>query len=503
MVCVVLMALGLSSCLGDSKDAETIVTDYYNAIVTSFSLEANSNVCEKLSNYQFTIDNLGTSDEEIHRLYPNDGIIFNPDSLPKGSYADSVKVNISFAAADSAYLKLYDIFGDLGQYADYSKDSALFFASYPDCRLTIVSRGGYRKTYHIKINVHKVVGDTISWHHYTEPLFADMAITDQRTDTIGETLYWYVEEGGMSNKVSTSSLANGAKEWQPMADVMVPEGDLLDLKSLYNWQGALYALGQRSGNLLTSADGYNWEVIADGQQFASILGNQPKTKDVYGNWNSDTLNAIVRIDGEYRFATSANARDWNILQPIPAGFPITGFTRPLGTNARSNYGNLTSRLYIVGGMTSDGQLTSSTWSCDGWSDERQGTNWAEFPQDELPAMQGASIVQYMLDTDKPKSFWLLHPGLNDMGYVPTNRLYGKDYTTLYYSEDNGVSWHRLSRYYTQYADNTPIGTLACSSAFTSSDGIQMYFFGGIDNEGNFDTTVWGGQLNSLTFLKVR
>ena len=116
LICWTLVAIGLTSCLGSGNDSETVVTDYYNCIVTSFSLEDNTNVCSGLSKYSFTIDNYGLSDDSIHALYPNDGIIFNPDSLPRGVIADSVKISVSFSKPDSVYLELFGLDGELGQY---------------------------------------------------------------------------------------------------------------------------------------------------------------------------------------------------------------------------------------------------------------------------------------------------------------------------------------------------------------------------------------------------
>lgn len=502
LACAIVMATSLASCL-NSNESETVVTNYYNAIVTSFSLEDNSNVCSSLSGYSFTIDNYGLSDDSIHNLYPNDGIIFNPDSLPVGTIADSIKVSLSYSSPDSVYFHMYDLKGDLGKWTTYSSDSALYFASYPDCRLTIVANGGNKKTYHIKVNVHKVNGDTVVWRNYTEELWSDTNITDQRTDTLGHAYYWFVEEDGKCDKVSSSSMGTTPAIWQPMADVVVPEGDILDLTTLYNWHDTLFAVGKRSGHLLSSTDGYNWEISNQEHTFQAILGNQYKTQDVYGRWNSDSLNVIVKVNDRYHFAVSANAKDWLLRQEIPTEFPISGFSRPIWTAARSNYGNLTSRLYIVGGITAEGNLTSSTWSCDGWSDILQGPNWAEFTQDELKPLYGASVIEYTIDSDYPKTFWILQPGITSTGDVPTNKLYGKLYTTLYYSEDNGVSWHRLSRYYTQYADNTAIGQVSCSSAFYDPRTYKMYFFGGRYADGSFKTSVWGGALNSLTFDKKR
>lgn len=500
LFCAAFLAVCASSCLDSKDEAETVITNYFNAIVTSFKLESNSDVCDNLSSYTFTIDNYGLSDPELHSKFPNDGIIFNPDSLPVGSIPDSVKVDLSFASPDSAYFQLYEPWGKLGQYANYANDSALYFASYPDCRLTLVSMGGVRKTYHIKINVHRVNGDTMVWRNLTDELWADMNITDQRTDTLNGKYYWFVEEDGQKTKVSTADVNGDIKAWQPMSTVTVASGDILDLATLYNWHDALYAIGKLSHQLYRTNDGTSWLPVNSNYTFKAVLGNQQKTKDVYGQWNSDSLNAIIDIDGALRFATSADAEQWTIEQVIPEEFPVSGFSRPICDEARSNYGNLTSRLYITGGIDQNGKLVAGTWSCDGWSADKGGVNWVWFEQNEMPAMQGATVIEYTFDANKQKKVWLLQPGTLASGKVASNMYYGQLHATLYFSEDHGVSWHRLNRYYGKYADNTPIGIVSCSSGFCSTEGYQLRFFGGRNDDGTVKTSVWGGLLNLLTFV---
>ncbi len=491
----------LTSCL-EGNDQEYVVTNYWNAVVTSFSLVPNSNVANNLSSYSFTIDNFGLSDEAIHNKFPKDGIIFNPDSLPYGTIPDSVKVSMSFSAPDSVYFKLYSLDGVLRQYSDFTKDSALYFASYPDCRLRVVSKGGVGKTYHVKVNVHQVDGDSIRWHHYTGEVWSNTNVTDQRTDSIDDMLYWLVEADG-KNLVSTSRLSLNARQWSEPEEVSVEGGTLLDLGTLYSWHGQLLAVGKDNGQLLASTDGRHWTVTNRDLTFLAILGNQLKTQDVYKRWNSDTLSVIVKTDDAYRFAVSADAKEWRLDQQIPQGFPVRGFSRPIAVAARATQGNLTSRLYLVGGMDADGNLTSSTWSCDGFNADRGGRNWAEFPQNELPAMQGACVLEYTLDQDKPRSFWILQPGMLADGTVPTHTLYSKLCTTLYYSEDSGVSWHRLSRYYTSYADNSSMGCVSANSGMYNPTNYEIYFFGGRRDDGSMLTSVWGGLLPKLTFKKIR
>ena len=493
--------LMLTACWNDNE-AETVATNYFNAIVTKFALTDNADVADKLSSYSFTIDNYGTSDAAIHNKFPNDGIIFNADSLPYGTIADSVKVSVSYSSPDSAYFCLYSLDGKLRQYSTVSTDSALFFGSYPDARLNISARGN-RKVYHIKINVHKVAGDTIQWHAYTDELWTKADIKDQRTDTIGSIAYWFVENGN-ADQVISADMKIRPTQWSEPADVNIEGGDLLDLQTLYSWHNALYAVGKNSQKLLTSTDGYNWQPACNDYQFTAILGNQLATRDVYGNTNSDTLNAIVHIDDTYRFAVSADAKEWRIDKQIPRNFPISGFTRPISVSARAYNGNLTSRIYIIGGMMADGRtLSASTWSCDGFSEVENGCNWAEFPHGNLPGMQGGSVIEYTLDADNPKSFWILQPGFRADGNIAQSTHYGRQYTELYYSEDSGVSWHSLYATYPKMADNSAFSDMIGNSVFCNPDTYEIYFFGGKKTDDTYYTQVWGGLLPQLTFIKVR
>mgnify|MGYP003293679707 CR=1 FL=1 len=107
----------MTSCWNDNT-SERIITDYNNTLITSISMNANTNVCDNLNSYKFTIDQLGRSDEELiercNKLWSVDdfslqpGIIFNPDSLPVGTEADSIKLSISTKSAYKIEFFQYD-----------------------------------------------------------------------------------------------------------------------------------------------------------------------------------------------------------------------------------------------------------------------------------------------------------------------------------------------------------------------------------------------------------
>ena len=109
-------------------------------------------------------------------------------------------------------------------------------------------------------------------------------------------------------------------------------------------------------------------------------------------------------------------------------------------------------------------------------------------------MTRASIIEYTLDADHPKSFWILWPGVLADGSVRN---------TAYFSENKGVTWKLLSREFASYSKTGPISPVGAVSGFVDQSNYWMYFIGGIDAEGAQQANVFGGQLSKLAFDKVR
>lgn len=503
VLCLVATVL-LTACL-NSNDSETILTNYGNATVKSMTLTNNSNVCSNLSGYSFTIDNNGQSDPELidawkdvlyGRLTDNEkeytlqpGIIFNPDSLPKGSIADSIKVNLNYNTPSSVKFLQYDKDRSLCKVVNFTDTQTVWFDDYAVTILELVARDGYtRKDYFVKINIHDAVCDTICWQTLTEAAFDASDISSQRVDTIGNDLCWFVTKTDGTQQIRKADLNGDVTMWSDPQVVTAPSA--IDLSTLYNWNNSLYAVATDK-SLLTSTDGIQWSVSSSDYQFVSILGVQMgKYNTRTQSFEPDSINAIITDGTAYHFANSANGMTWQLnnvnldgTSLVPEDFPIKGFTRPISIAARPHSGNTTSRLYVVGGEKADGSLSSSTWTCDGHS-------WAEFPQLALPAMKGASIAQYTKDADHPGSLWILHPGIMADGKVSRK---------LYFSENSGVTWKVAGSEFSELADTTPLASAACNSTFVAPKNWKIYFLGGTDSEGIQQTCICTGQLPNLTF----
>lgn len=489
----------LSSCLGSKAESEYIQTNAGNALVTNFSLKDNSDVASSLSKYSFTIDHYGNSDAELHALYPNDGIIFNPDSLPYGSIPDSVKVTVGFNAPKSVHFNLYNRNGELKQFSDYSNDSALWLASYPDVRLKITSYDEkVVKTYHVKVNVHKVRTDTVVWKTYEEAVWAGVDIKQQRVDTMGGMLNWFVKVADGDYRVKDNTL-NHLAAWSAEQKIDRLAGEDIDLETMYGYDGIILAVNRKDNSLWATTNGMDWAKWSDSYKFVNVLGVMKAVKgsniDPY-YWHDDILAVLVDVDGSLKIRyTEDKGETWSDDgkgdKPVPDNFPVKGFIRPIGTPAHPSMGNVSSRITIVGGMNGKGEYLKTVWCC-----ERK--MWADVSSDgsALPKMRGGSVLRYTLDSTKPNTFWILWPGVLEDGTVSND---------IYCSEDNGVSWHKMKQRYGRrtFADTSKLDPMACSSAFYDPKTYQMYFFGGTLQDGTVSTSVFGGVYSNLTFQIIK
>lgn len=497
LLCALASGASYTSCsMLDSNSSETVVTDYSNPLITTFTLSANSNVCSNLSSYTFSIDQLGTTDPELiesfRDIWQKDeysmipGIIFNADSLPVGTIADSITVSMGYSSPSSVMIYQYDTEKNLMNAQNYGDTAAVYFDDYAYTRVELTAYDGYtNKSYFVKMNIHTTVGDTVVWKTYTPSLFETTSVIDQRVDTLGNTLCWFTTLSDNSQEVRTANLKGDITLWSEAESVSAAA--TLDLSTLYNWKGQLYCV-TTTGALFTSADAKSWSEAASSYTFVNLLGAQLSTRK-----SNEYLCAIVQQGSEYHFASSEDGATWQLAMLnegtslLPEGFPVKHYTMPISTAAKPSLGNTTSRIYIVGGEKADGTLSSSTWSSD-------GSTWVEFPQNLLPAMKGACIALYTRDIDQPNSLWILQPGQMADGSVSK---------TLWFTENSGISWKKLEREYPEMADTYKIAPMACNSTFVNPVNYMIYLFGGIDADGKQQSCIVGGGYRNLEFWKNR
>lgn len=483
----------------DNNESETIVTDYNNALITKASFNSNSNVCYGLNGYAFTIDNFGNSDQalidstrslwEVDQYSLAPGIIFNVDSLPAGTIADSIKVSLSYASPRKVEFYQYDEELNLQKKTNFADTQIIWFDDYAITRIQVTAQDGLtNKSYFLKVNIHKCTTDTIAWSYLCKDLFDMSDVTDQRVDTIGTTLCWYTTHADNSQLVRTADLTGDLTNWSSPVGITSPAS--IELGSLFNWNEKLYAVGSDL-SLLATTDGVSWSVASSDFAFVNLLGVQLSNQS-----GKDKFCGIAKQGDEYHFVCSYDGSSWSLdttlvidedtTSLVPADFPLTDYTRPISVAAKPYLGSTKSRIYISGGVKADGTLTSSTWSTD-------GQQWVEFKQRFLPPTKRSTIIQYTLDVNHPNTFWIMQTGEMADGSVSD---------ALYFSEDSGVSWKKLSREYYHLGDTYWIDPFGCSSGFYNPRNYRMYFIGGKNSQGQHESNIVTGLLYNLAIKQI-
>ena len=143
------MAFGASSCNEKSDEPdENLATS--SVAVNAFTLEANSKVLARLDSVFFSID-------------LEHGVIFNADSLPKGTDVRALVAKITYpGSVTSATIEM--------QGGEHREGSFSYSQTPTDTidftgRVTLKLQGadGLEKSYRLKVNVHKMTPDSLMW----------------------------------------------------------------------------------------------------------------------------------------------------------------------------------------------------------------------------------------------------------------------------------------------------------------------------------------------------
>lgn len=460
--------------------------------VTGFSLKADTRVLNGLDSVFFSID--------LER-----GIIYNADSLPKGTRVTDLIPVIKYSNyISSAVIKMEGGQKRAGEvnYKEHPNDSIDFTG---DVKLKLTSSASATRTYLLKVNVHQSESDSLCWGEAAVgklPSRTDKPV-DQRTVSFKGLATTLVQEHD-----GTYTLATTADPATEKAAQQMPEfGFTPRVRTLTASADKLWILDSKGG-LHSSVDGLKWQ--AAGQTWYNIVG-------AYGD---HVLG--IKADGEGRYSFTAD--DSSLDSALPDGFPIEDFSDMY--SYRSKWMDAPVGV-IVGGVTADGQVSSAVWAYD-------GNSWAKLSQGRIPALRGASLIPYYTFRRSGKSW-------NYTEYSTILMLGGKkDDGTLsrstYISYDNGVNWSVAGSLLTLpdyipsmwmmdnlvifkpmtaplYADgwkSMPARKVpGMHKANTSVDGNTIswdcpyiYLFGGCNPDGGLYNTIWRGVINRLTFTPI-
>ena len=480
----------------NSKEVETdeIVVTSANVAVKEFHLNSQNSVLANLDSVFFSID-------------LDHGVIYNADSLPKGTDVSHLLATINFA---NSMTKVDLVFTNSSlndttvNYLTNSTDTIDF--THPVKMNVTAADETTSFTYTIKVNVHNQEPDSLMWDKLAVtslPSRAEKPLS-QKTIFVNEKALSLIEENNGSFTLALSDNLN--KGIWMKEEITFPFSPVID--SFTGSESGFWMLAD-NGELFESADAYEWN--STGEKWISILGCY--MGGVLGVKDSET--ALMHAS----YPESLGLKE----TPIEAGFPVMG-SSPMAIIESEWYPKPTA--FIMGGKNEGGHAISDVWAFD-------GSDWATINTDHLPPLSRPMMAHYVIYKETTSLFhyrafdaWLLMGGLND-----DNEFNRK----LYISLDNGVTWS-MAPELMQLPETFPslIGadmivaghdltadlsdaweTVASKSAGRwlkpsyTLDGYDitwecpyLYIFGGYDVDDILSDTIWRGVLTRLTFTPI-
>ncbi len=488
--CIAMLIGSLSSCNKKTEKEEEIYMPASSVAVTKFSLKSKSGSNVKLDSVFFSID-------------LNRGVIFNADSLPKGTDVTKLVPVINYTSSASA-VTLTQSGGTYTGEIDYKTNpsDSVDFSGKVLLKITAEDKTTTR-TYNIKVNVHKCDPDSLVWDQLAViPMPSRQGNPKaQKTVMYKDTSYSLICEADDSYTLAIATdLLAGTWDREELSLDFQP-----DVRTLNATSEKLYVL-DAAGVLLVSGDGITWENT--GSTWTNIIGAYADVILGLRNEGGTLVHTFWPSDAGY--TESAVSSDFPVAEYSDfVQFNNRWTTLPIG--------------FMTGGRLADGTPTEKTWGFD-------GDHWAILSEGMIPAIAGATMVPYYVYRKTNSSLvqtefsvWMLIGG--KLGDGSFNR-------RIYVSYDNGVNWYAAESYMqlpSHFPDlcnldglvvewpksaslegnwaDTPSRSLPGMARIKYSvedyevywDCPYIYIFGGIKDNGTLNDEIWRGVLNRLTF----
>ena len=459
--------------------------------VTKFVINDNPSIAKGLDSVFFTID-------------LDNRLIFNADSLPKGTDVTSLIVSITYPRTVSSAIVRMDGTKRQGEF-DYLRNPSDTIDFTGRVTLTLYSADAESSfTYLLKVNVHNENPDSICWSRMENAALPSRmpAPLNQKTVTYKDKVVSMIQEADGTYTLSQST-DPGAGEWSKAS---FSPGFTPDIRSFSAADDALYIL-DADGHLLKSDDALSW--TDTGAVWKSVLGG-------YG----EKLLGI-RDSGAGLLHTAYPLGEMT-EQEVASGFPVQDATNLCTFSSKWA---VSPTAILAGGIDADGNMLSATWAFDGKA-------WTSISEYSIPPLAGASIAPYYIYRQKSNvlattehSIWMITGGRAADG------TFNKD---TYISYDGGVNWRKGSSLVSlpdfmpgmRNADlvvfDTPMSGDFRPKAWTRAldrkaparlpyitDGYlvewncpYLYFFGGRIAGGTMSDRIWRGVLNRLKYMPI-
>lgn len=490
LLCALVAGVVLTACNAKEDEDTPAYIPSESVAITGFSLNADARVMANLDSVFFSID-------------LEHGVVFNADSLPKGTSVRKLIANISYpSTVASAVIEMSGGQHRTGSFNYHTNPSdTIDFTG--DVTLTLATdKNTVVKTYRLKVNVHNEDPDTLFWDRIATSTLPSRLDNPRAQKSVNF-------KGGIACLLEES---DGSYTLSTCADIFAPAWSKTALDAAVTPQvrsltvGAddtLYILDS-AGNLLNSADGASWAPMASG--WNGIIG-------LYG----DTLLGFREENGAK--VQTAWPSDGAEAITLPQGFPTAGYSNAIEF---SNRWTPSPTIVIFGGETSSGTDRSAAWAYD-------GSRWVDLAENALPGLSGVAVVPYYSYLNSAGNSLLKE--FNVFLAFGGRLANGKANTTVYVSYDYGINWQPAQNYMqlpSSLSAGYMVDALTAGKAMESnlSDRWKMgaegrrrlpfeidgdwlrwecpyiFLFGGTDPSGRLNNQIRAGVLQRLSFAPL-
>ena len=394
-----IMACCITSCL-DSDVQEYELSS--NSSITAFSITDSI-----ITRYPAVVNGKDTtlSKSVVGKNYPfvinqNEGLIYNPDSLPMGTDVSKVVIDI---AADTEWIYIV-----AEKDSVWNAEDSLSFVK-PIQFKVLAQNGTFGRIYTAKINVSQQDPELLAWSQ----LKGNFSKNIQAQKAVYMNNHIYVFGDTDSQVVMTMTSTQDGKTWSEPTSIDIPVK--ADYTSAMAWGNQLYMLAD--GELYTSENGLNWAKAETTQRFSKLLAN------IYSEYSQK----LVGVDANNYYIESTDGLTWDCYEAMPANFPTsqTVFASyALDTNDKLG------KIIVLGNSPTATDTTTVAWTQ--LNDE---SYWTELSLEDnryaCPNFENIHMIHY-----------------NDMLYAFGGAAQHKGaidaFTKIYASEDDGISWSPIT-----------------------------------------------------------
>ena len=448
ITCLFITAFIATSCLDD----EEYVVEYdSNASIIAFSIDdIDTKYKATVNGKDTTLTTTVTGANYPFVIDQNKGLIYNVDSLPKGTDITRVVAEIRadgyvFIAAEP------DSIWEEGDSLDFTKPIQFKVMS---------MEGSYGRTYTAKVNVHQQDPNLMSWESFEGNFSKE--INRQKAVYFNQQILVFAEQ---EDQVAvTIANQDNAKEWTGFQAIDIPAK--ADYSSVVVWGESLYILA--NNELYLSTNGIQWTKVETEQKLSGLTAGI----------SIENEKKLIGVTTDNVYAESKDGLTWLTYATMPTDFPQANYSYaayPLATN-----GDLY-RIVLMGQNIVENDTTNIVWSQ--LSTEHEWTPLAmEENKQNCPNLQNAGMIHY-------------NGMLYAFGGPGKEGNSEKAFKYFYASNDNGIGWEKITEDVLFPHEFTNLYAQADGNySFVVDNNHYVWFMWGKTGK------VWRGRINKLGFV---